>query len=149
MKEKILNFNIRTYGFLVNDAQEVLISHEREYGMEFSKFPGGGVELGEGITDALKREFVEECGIDISILRHVYTTEEFVLSEFNQTQVIAIYYLVHAAESELAKISMDPLPAVVEPAQAFKWISIKELDSKSDLTFDIDKKSWQVFLASL
>jgi len=32
--------------------------------MQFSKFPGGGLEYGEGLIEGLKREFVEECNVE-------------------------------------------------------------------------------------
>ena len=32
-------FNVRVYGLLINDQQEILISDEQEYGMQFTKFP--------------------------------------------------------------------------------------------------------------
>ena len=35
-------FNVRVYGLLINDDNEVLLSDEREFGMDFIKFPGGG-----------------------------------------------------------------------------------------------------------
>jgi len=47
-------FNVRVYGLLINDRQEILISDEQEYGIQFTKFPGGGLEYGEGLTDGLK-----------------------------------------------------------------------------------------------
>ena len=34
-------FNVRVYGLLINADDEILISDEQEYGMRFSKFPGG------------------------------------------------------------------------------------------------------------
>ena len=70
-------FNVRVYGLLINECNEVLISDEQEYGMRFTKFPGGGLELGEGLTDGLKREFVEECQVEVEVLSHFYTTDFF------------------------------------------------------------------------
>src|ERR1700748_3189637 len=87
-------FNVRVYGVLINDANEVLISDEQEYGMRFTKFPGGGLEYGEGLIDGLKREFVEECDVEIEIINHFYTTDFFIKSAFNDSQVISIYYKV-------------------------------------------------------
>ncbi|RZK13557.1 MAG: NUDIX hydrolase, partial [Flavobacterium sp.] len=49
-------FNVRVYGVLINHDNQVLISDEQSGGRTFSKFPGGGLELGEGLIDALKRE---------------------------------------------------------------------------------------------
>ena len=51
------SFNIRVYGILLNDRNEVLVSDECRNGYSFTKFPGGGLEFGEGLVDGLKREF--------------------------------------------------------------------------------------------
>lgn len=86
-------FNIRVYGLWLQDGQ-VLVSEERIKGKSYFKFPGGGLELGEGIADCLKREWMEELGLDIQVLQHVYTTDFFQPSAFDDSQVISIYYLV-------------------------------------------------------
>ena len=87
-------FNVRVYGLLINDRNEILISDEQEYGMRFAKFPGGGLEHGEGLIDGLKREFVEECNVEIEVLSHFYTTDFYIKSAFNDSQIISVYYLV-------------------------------------------------------
>jgi len=63
-------FNVRVYGLLINEHNEVLISDEQEYGMRFTKFPGGGLEPGEGLIDGLKREFLEECNVAVEVTGH-------------------------------------------------------------------------------
>src|SRR5471030_2461826 len=88
-------FNVRVYGLLINADNEILISDEQEYGMRFTKFPGGGLEFVEGLIDGLKREFLEECNLEIEVTRHFYTTDFFVKSAFNNSQVISIYYMVN------------------------------------------------------
>jgi ADP-ribose pyrophosphatase YjhB (NUDIX family) len=87
-------FNVRVYGLLINADNEILISDEQEYGMRFTKFPGGGLEHGEGLIDGLKREFIEECGAEVEVTDHFYTTDFYVKSAFNDSQVISVYYLV-------------------------------------------------------
>src|ERR1700748_1807551 len=92
------SFNVRVYGLLINDNNQVLLSDEHEYGMDFTKFPGGGLEYGEGLTEGLKREFMEECAIRVVIDSHFYTTDFFVKSAFNDSQIISVYYTVRAID---------------------------------------------------
>ena len=92
-------FNIRVYGILINDEKKVLVSDEYIRGNYYTKFPGGGLELGEGTRDCLKREFKEEMDLDVEILDHIYTTDFFQMSAFNPAdQIISIYYFVKALE---------------------------------------------------
>ena len=53
------NFTIRVYGLLVEDGR-VLVSDEVIRGRHITKFPGGGMEFGEGPLDALVREIRAE-----------------------------------------------------------------------------------------
>ena len=90
-------FNVRVYGLLINEKKQVLVSDERIYNrnLEITKFPGGGLELGEGTLDCIKREFKEELNIDIEIVKHLYTTDFFQQSAFHDDhQIISIYYIV-------------------------------------------------------
>ena len=89
-------FNIRIYGILVNDQKQVLVSDElilNNY--EVTKFPGGGLELGEGPADCLVRECREEMNAEVKVTGHLYTTDFFQQSAFNEHhQLISIYYLL-------------------------------------------------------
>src|SRR5688500_15254353 len=95
-------FNIRVYGILINEKDEVLLVNETMGGFSFTKFPGGGLEFCEGIADCLKREFSEETGLEITLNRHLYTTDFFQQSAFRKTdQLISVYYLVKAAKDPI------------------------------------------------
>ncbi|WP_316845081.1 NUDIX domain-containing protein [Pedobacter psychrodurus] len=133
-------FNVRVYGLLINQNKEVLISDEEEYGFRFSKFPGGGLELGEGLIDGLKREFIEECEAEIEVLSHFYTTDFFEKSSFNDSQVISVYYLVkEKAPLQLAfKDIIYDFDGEGEILQAFRWVKIQDLNIE-DITFKTDK----------
>ncbi|MFN4315145.1 MAG: NUDIX domain-containing protein [Chitinophagaceae bacterium] len=93
------SITIRVYGILINEARQILVSDEYIRGSFYTKFPGGGMELGEGTRDCLKREFVEEMGLAVEVLDHIYTTDFFQPSAFNKAhQILSIYYQVQALE---------------------------------------------------
>ncbi|RVU01053.1 NUDIX domain-containing protein [Mucilaginibacter limnophilus] len=134
--------NVRVYGLLVNDKGEVLLSDEQEYNMQFTKFPGGGLEYGEGLIDGLKREFMEECAMEIEVLSHFYTTDFFIKSAFNDTQIISVYYLVKNIDAFILPIKTKVFDfdgdSTADVLQSFRWIKISELNP-DDVTFPIDQ----------
>lgn len=92
-------FNVRVYGILTGKNKEVLVSDELIRGDYITKFPGGGLEFGEGTRDCLKREFKEEMNLDVKVKDHLYTTDFFQMSAFNpEHQIISIYYRVEALD---------------------------------------------------
>jgi 8-oxo-dGTP diphosphatase len=92
-------FNLRVYGILLGENKEVLVSDEYIRGNYYTKFPGGGLEFGEGTRDCLKREFKEEMDLAVEVTDHIYTTDFFQMSAFNpQHQIISIYYFVRPLE---------------------------------------------------
>jgi 8-oxo-dGTP diphosphatase len=92
-------FNLRVYGILINEKRQVLVSDEYIRGGYYTKFPGGGLEFGEGTRDCLAREFMEEMNLRVEVGDHIYTTDFFQLSAFNPDhQIISIYYYAKALE---------------------------------------------------
>jgi 8-oxo-dGTP diphosphatase len=133
-------FNVRVYGLLINAENEVLISDEQEYGIQFTKFPGGGLEYGEGLIEGLKREFVEECNTEVEVISHFYTTDFFVKSAFNDSQIISVYYLVKAV-SDLrfaTKTVVFDFDGEGDVLQSFRWIKLSELTVDA-FTFPTDQ----------
>jgi len=136
-------FNVRVYGLLfrhVAGQSEVLISDEQEYGTRFTKFPGGGLEFGEGLIDGLKREFLEECNAEVEVLEHFYTTDFFVKSAFNESQVISVYYIVkNTSDLNLTiKTVVFDFDGEGDVLQSFRWVKVADLDVK-DFLFPTDQ----------
>lgn len=143
-------FNVRVYGLLINDNGEILVSDEHEYGMDFTKFPGGGLEYGEGLLDGLKREFVEECNTEVEIINHFYTTDFFVKSAFNDSQIISIYYRIKPIIllNITANEKVFDFDGDAEVRQSFRWIKLDELKA-DDFTFPIDQHVAKLLIGSI
>lgn len=102
-------FNIRVYGILQNEKKQVLVSDEFIRGSYITKFPGGGLEFGEGTRDCLKREFMEEMNLNVKITDHIYTTDFYTQSAFNENhQIISIYYFAEALEPISVPLRIKP-----------------------------------------
>jgi len=145
----INQFTIRVYGILKDENSRILLSDEFIRGDYFTKFPGGGMEFGEGTRDCLKREFKEETGLDVTVGEHIYTTDYFQISAFNKRdQIISIYYCVHANEPhELQDLQTKTTVFDFEPHQVsdmnaqfelLRWIEWNELTEES-VSLPIDK----------
>lgn len=134
-------FNVRVYGILINERNELLVSDEFEHSTSFSKLPGGGLEYGEGPVEGLKREFMEECLAEVEVLEHFYTTDFFVRSAFDDSQVISIYYLVRLLkplELSFKEHIFDFEGQTGEVMQSFRWIPLSRL-TPDDMTYPIDR----------
>jgi 8-oxo-dGTP diphosphatase len=143
-------FNVRVYGLLINEHNEVLISDEQEYGMRFTKFPGGGLEAGEGLVDGLKREFMEECSLKVEITSHFYTTDFFVKSAFNDSQIISVYYKVKNTEpvNLVIKTTVFDFDGEGDVLQAFRWVKLEELKLE-EFPFPTDQQVVKLLLNSI
>jgi len=135
------HFNVRVYGILIENGK-VLVCDELIKGHEITKFPGGGLEHGEGTIDCLKREFVEETGHAVEVTEHFYTTDFYQKSAYNPNhQIISIYYIVKPLEGFMVK-STDKVfdfANKTDYAQTFRWVDVREI-SGENFTLPIDKK---------
>ncbi len=125
-------FNVRIYGLLVVQNQ-LLIIREPFAGTIIDKFPGGGLEYGEGTHECLIREFKEELNLEIEVLDHFYTQDYFLQSRFDENeQILMIYYRVSAKDiSQLELLDTD--------IQELIWINLDQI-STDDLTLETDKR---------
>lgn len=130
-------FNLRVYAIIIKDGS-VLMCDECINDFCFTKFPGGGVELGEGIVDALKRELIEEGNITIDSAAHFYTTDFFQLSAFKpDEQIVSVYYKVNANINWQEKHTDESTEKKKHTLRLY-FKSLPEL-KKEDFTFPIDR----------
>jgi 8-oxo-dGTP diphosphatase len=141
-------FNIRVYGILLNENNDILVADEYIRGQYYTKFPGGGLEFGEGTRDCLVREFMEEMNLRVTVTDHIYTTDYFQMSAFNPShQIISIYYYVKALEPISVPLRTKPFDFdeaqmkmydEKKETETFRFITRQEFTAES-VTLPIDK----------
>jgi len=132
------SFTVRVYGIYITEDKKLLVSTEKIEEKWYTKFPGGGLEFGEGPNDCLKREFLEEMGQTITIEEHFYTTDFFVQSKVNpKKQVLAIYYLI----SDVSGIPQSKNPK----EQSLFFIDI-QANHKKTFSFETDQRVYDLIV---
>ncbi|MBX7231071.1 MAG: NUDIX hydrolase [Bdellovibrionales bacterium] len=130
-------FNVRVYGILI-DAQEkkLLILDEKIQGQRLIKFPGGGVEYLEAPEQALKREFIEELNLNISLGPLFFVSKKFYRSFFRPQQLIGIYWQVQVEQG---------VPEAQNPHCKLLWRPLHEL-TPMELTHPQDQEVAQIVI---
>lgn len=137
---KMNRFNVRGYMLIIEDGC-VLLSDEILQGNHATKFPGGGLEHGEGLVECILREAVEELGQEVEEVDHFYTTDFCQPSVFRETdQMISVYYTAKLKGQPSFRTSDQPFDFIrfEEREETFRWRKIEELDA-NEMTFPIDK----------
>lgn len=106
---------------ILNTRNEVLVTQRgpkarNERG--FWEFPGGAVELGETLESALRREILEEFGVEIEIIQ-LLDIVDHILPDEKQHWVSPTY---------ICRITRG-IPTIMEPdkCSAIKWCSIAKI----------------------
>lgn len=137
-------FTIRIYGLLENEQGKVLVLTEDIKGKLYNKFPGGGLELGEGTKDALIREFKEELDLEVEIGDHLYTTDYFIESAFKPGyQVIAMYYMVKPATTRALTGDATGGSIRIMDKDIKELIWMDPTDPIEWLALESDRRAWE------
>jgi ADP-ribose pyrophosphatase YjhB (NUDIX family) len=133
MNRKIKSFNLRVYALII-ERDSILVSRELIGGKYLYKFPGGGLQYGEGLIEGLQRESMEEMNQNLKNIKHFYTTDFFQQSQFDsKDQLIAIYY-----KAKLTSKINNKLKVPIKDFPVFEWKKITDFSDK-ELHFPTDK----------
>jgi ADP-ribose pyrophosphatase YjhB (NUDIX family) len=133
MNRKIKSFNLRVYALII-ERDSILVSRELIGGKYLYKFPGGGLQYGEGLIEGLQRESMEEMNQNLKNIKHFYTTDFFQQSQFDsKDQLIAIYY-----KAKLSSKINNKLKVPIKDFPVFEWKKITDFSDK-ELHFPTDK----------
>lgn len=139
---RLSQFNIRVYGLMIHNGSLLVVDELLQRRRPITKFPGGALELGEGLKDCLVREFEEETGHQIEVGEHFYTTDFFQQSILDEVdQMISVYYLIDHPSPESIPVqekSHDFDDRLPESNLNLRWQPLAEL-STHHMSLPIDK----------
>jgi ADP-ribose pyrophosphatase YjhB (NUDIX family) len=133
---KKLSWRPSVYGIVIEDGK-ILLSPQFKGKFDL---PGGGVDLGEGLEQAVVREVKEETGIDVEVIKLVGIKSSIFAashSEGNVYHSILIYYLCRKTGGELSTEGFDEYEK--QYADIAQWVPTAELDSL-ELASTVDYK---------
>lgn len=104
-------------GILIKNHKMLLVkrSASDEIGAGTWENVGGGLQFGESFEAALKREFLEEVGLNINIQHHLYSTTFLT----GQTRQIVLLTFLCASENDEVSLSVEH--------DQFLWATKEEL----------------------
>lgn len=103
--------------FILNPSREILLTKSHKWSNLYGA-PGGHVEIGEKIEDALVREIKEETGLTIYDLKFLCFWEYINEGEYHKKKhMIFFNYLAHAYEGNVILNS---------EAETYKWVKLKD-----------------------
>jgi len=116
-----LTFRVSVYGVVFNEGRLLLVPQWDGY-----DFPGGKVELGEPILEALPREVKEETGLDVKPFKLLITEDSFFLHPYSKKTFhsVTIYYLCKFIGGELSDEGF--VGHEKEYSKLAQWIPIEE-----------------------
>lgn len=110
-------------GIVLNEAGEMATQYLKTY--TYHKLPGGGVDPGESIEEALRREVLEEVGCDCEIMRELGMTIEY---RNEQTLLHISYGFVAKVVGEVGEPKLEE--GEIEEGQETLWLPPSEVLEK-------------------
>ena len=129
------------YGVYLQEGKLLCIEKTRGPYQHRFDLPGGSQELGEGLTETLKREVLEETGYTISRYANPRMYDVMVQEEgkdFAVHHIMAFYDIVLDFEGSQKSLSHEVLDGSNDSANAI-WISLEQLteDNASPLVLKV------------
>jgi len=113
-----------------DNEQNIVLLHVTK--KNFHKLPGGGIEPGESIVDALRRETKEEAGCEINNIKELGIVEEF-RNKFGLHQISYCFIADLAGEKGQPKLEPDEITDGFTPVWMKLEEAIKILASETDI----------------
>lgn len=113
---------VRVCGLLIQDDAILLVKHRMENNKELWIPPGGGVQFGETLAEALVREMVEETGLYVSVSTF-HSVHEYINDPLHAVELF--FYVKPNGSGELTK-GEDP-ELVNQLIEEVRFVTFEEL----------------------
>jgi ADP-ribose pyrophosphatase YjhB (NUDIX family) len=114
---------MRVNGILIEQDQLLLVKHRMGNGRILWSVPGGGMNFGSSAAENLKREFLEETGLEVKIEQYLF------VHEYLSTPLHAMehFFLVKRTSGNVT-LGKDPeLSDENQILEDIAWVSIDQL----------------------
>lgn len=126
-------------GIILKDNKILAVREfDRKKNEHFYRLVGGGIEFGEKGAEALKREFMEELGIEIKVKKLLGALENLFTFEGENGHEICLIYETEFADKEIYESERLPM---IEPQHADKFAVWVPLSAER-----IYPDGWQKFI---
>lgn len=113
---------------IIIENNSVLLVQMKNDNGEFFILPGGGQFHGENMVQSLKRECMEELGIDISVGRLIYTREYIGKNHKFDHRHNNFHQIEHVFVCEILNVSQLGNGHKIDKKQiGYRWIKLNEL----------------------
>ena len=122
-------FKFRVNGVLIVDGKILTVEMNNSGNL---CCPGGHVALGEDTISAMKREFLEETGVEIKVNKLLAIIENFFPFGNKQIHELSFYYLIEPETipaEKLKDFSLVENDNGVLVDMLYRWIKLEELNN--------------------
>ena len=119
-------FNYRVCGMIIHEGK-ILAMHDQR--SPYYYLPGGRVQLGETVEEAVLREIREELEIDAKIVRPLWFNQGFFTEDVSGEQFheICIYFLMDISHTDLLSKGEQFVLSENNQRHTFEWLAFDRL----------------------
>lgn len=133
-----MNIRLNVAACIIRDNKILLVEFDDETGLHYN-LPGGGVEFGESVYEALRREVLEETHAEIETIGHMIMTWEYIGAKQNfkygKSHKLALVFPCTLKQG--SEPHFPPKPDLHQTG--IRWISLDELHTVSLIPEIADK----------
>ena len=116
---------VRVEAVVFNENKELLLAMHQKNGESYWVLPGGKIEYGENMQEALLRELKEELGIQRATVQELVYVDEYI-SEKKDRHIIMLAFRVDVPKVEQNHLSVRTSSEAIKDIQFFTPFELNE-----------------------